>query len=244
MSGVLGTAKDWAGVIDNQAPNILRLLKAAWKRVPVGPLDEREDDITNRLVVALQRSRRARKMMFYIHPQPVELDPATGDEYGRMDIAFYPSNQPWVPREDIYFCIECKRLNVIKNGAPRSYASEYVTLGMARFVTGQYSRAVQHGCMVGYVRDGDVRGAMGNVEQNIQQRYKELGMNAPGSFRASDVFPRTASARETHHRRTQRGAPFRLHHLFMEGDPNAVVTVRRAMPKRRRGRKWAWRRRK
>ena len=230
---VMGTPRDWAGVIDDQAPKILKLVKAAWKRVPVGPPDEREDDITNRFIVVLQRSRRARKMMFYIHPQVIELDPDTGDEYGRMDIGFFPSNQPWVPREDIYFCIECKRLNVIKNGKPRGYASEYVTLGMARFVTGQYSRAVQHGCMVGYVRDGDVKGAMGSVEQNIQQHHKTLGMEAPGAFLRSRVFPRTESARETHHRRTQQAAAFLLHHLFMEGDPNAEISVESAILKQR-----------
>jgi hypothetical protein len=243
MSGVLGTAKDWAGVIDDQAPKILRLVKAAWKRVPVGPLDEREDDITNRFIVVLQRSRRARKMMFYIHPQVVELDPATGDEYGRMDIGFFPSNQPWVPREDIYFCIECKRLNVPKNGTSRSYAAEYVTLGMMRFVTGQYSRAVRHGCMVGYVRDGDVKGAMENVESNVERRHKELAMAAPGRFLASAVFPRTMSARETHHQRDH-GGLFNLHHLFMKGDPQAVITTKLVVPKKRRTRRRAWRRRK
>ena len=47
-----------------------------------------------------------------------------GEDLGRLDIAFIPL----VPREDIYFCLESKRLNVVKDGKLRAYASEYVTL--------------------------------------------------------------------------------------------------------------------
>lgn len=217
-----GAGNKWAGVIEDQAPKLLKLVAAAWKRIPPGSPDEKEDDITKRLCLALQRSRTARKLMFYVHPQVVELDSETGEEFGRMDIAFYPTNQPWVPREDIYFCLECKRLNVIKNGKPRGYWSEYVSLGMARFVTGQYSRVVRHGAMIGYVRDGDVAGAMDQVEENIKSRHKELEMDAPGTFVSNGFLPRTATARETHHRRPRDKYVFRLHHLFMAGDPKAV----------------------
>jgi hypothetical protein len=222
---VIGAPKDWAGVIDSKVPDIIKLVAAAWKRVPPGAPDEREDDITTRLCITLQRSRTARKMMFYIQYQPVELDPATGDEFGRMDIAFYPSGEKWVPREDIYFCLECKRLNVIKAGKPRTYATEYATLGMARFVTGQYARAVLHGCMIGYVRDGDVPRAMANVDANIKARYAALKMKPPGEFVPSAVFPRLAHVRETHHRRRKGQPLFRIHHMFMTGDPAHVPTT-------------------
>jgi len=218
----INAPKDWAGVIDSKVPDIIKLVAAAWKRVPHGAPDEREDDITTRLCIALQRSRSARKMMFYIQYQPVELDPATGDEFGRMDIAFYPSGEKWVPREDIYFCLECKRLNVFKNGKPRAYATEYVTLGMARFVSGQYARAVLHGCMIGYVRDGDVSRAMSNVDANMKARHVTLAMKAPVEFGPSAVFPRLAHVKETHHQRRKGQPPFRIHHIFVAGTPTRV----------------------
>lgn len=190
---------------------------AVWKRVALGESDEKEDDITKRLCLALQRSRTARKLMFYVHPQIVELDPATDDEFGRMDIGFYPTNQPWVPKEDIYFCLECKRLNVVKDGKPRAYASEYVKLGMVRFVTGQYARAVRHGCMVGYVRDGDMVKAMSNVEGQIVKQREILGMEPPGGSVGNGFLPRTTTARETRHKRAHDSQVFRLHHVFMAG---------------------------
>jgi len=57
--------------------------------------------------------------------QSTELEPAAGEDVGRMDIAFYAPAYC----EDYYFCVEAKRLNVIKDGAVRSYASEYVRFG-------------------------------------------------------------------------------------------------------------------
>jgi hypothetical protein len=221
----INAPKDWAGVIDSKVPDIVKLIAAAWKRVPPGAPDEREDNITTRLCIALQRSRTMRKMMFYIQYQPVELDPATGEEFGRMDIAFYPSGEKWVPREDIYFCLECKRLNVIKDGKPRAYATEYVTLGMARFVSGQYARAVLHGCMVGYVRDGDVPRAIANIDASMKARHAELQMDAPGEFVSSAFFPRLAYVRETRHKRGKGQSQFRIHHMFMAGDPAHVSAM-------------------
>ncbi len=212
-----GAGDKWAGVIEDQAPKLLKLVVAAWKRIAPGEPDEKEDDITNHLCLALQRCRTARKLMFLILPQVVELDPETSGEFGRMDIAFFPTNQPSAPREDVYFCLECKRLNVIKNGKRRRYCSEYVTLGMSRFVSGQYSRTVRHGAMIGYVRDGDVSGAMDQIAENVRGRHKDLAMDSPGNFLANGFLPRMASAKETHHKRPHGKQVFRLHHLFMAG---------------------------
>ena len=110
-----------------------------------------EDHITLALCHVLRQSRTARRLPFQIHTQQVELDPLSPEETGRLDIVF----NVLVPQEDIYFCLEGKRLNVAKDGRTRSYASEYVRLGMMRFVLGKYSRAVHHGGMIGYVMDGN-----------------------------------------------------------------------------------------
>ena len=129
-----------------------------------------------------------------------------------MDITFIPL----VPSEDIYFCLESKRLNILKNGQRRALASEYFLYGMLRFVTGQYSKAVHHhGGMIGYVRDGNVSGATSNVEDNIRQRHKELCMTPPGAFVPSTILKADVRARETHHQRAHETNLFRIHHLFM-----------------------------
>lgn len=213
---VIGAPTEWIDLIDPMVPVILGLVIASWEGLPPPATDETEDNITNDLCRALQQNRTARGLMFQIRPQVVELAPMPGEELGRMDIAFIPL----VPSEDIYFCLECKRLNVVKDGKLRAYASEYVNSGMIRFITGQYSKAVRHGGMLGYVLDGDVPKAMKNIESNIRKQHGVLCMTAPGALVASEFLATDERARETHHQRTHEAEKFRIHHLFM---PNSVV---------------------
>jgi len=208
---VVGTPTDWADLIDPMVPQILSLVIAAWEGMPPPAPDELEDNITIALCRALQQERTARSLMFQIRTQVVELDPVPGEDFGRMDIVFIPL----VPREDIYFCLESKRLNVVKDGETRAYASEYVTLGMVRFVSGQYSMAVRHGGMIAYVLDGNVARAMTSIESNIRRQYAALAMTAPGAFLSSTSLKGDARARETHHRRAHETQLFRIHHLFV-----------------------------
>ena len=208
---VVGAPTDWADLIDPLVPQILSLVIAAWEGMPQSAPSEGEDNITIALCRALQQNRTARSLMFQIRTQVVELDPVPGEDFGRMDIVFIPL----IPREDIYFCLESKRLNVVKGGETRSYASEYVALGMVRFVTGQYSKAVRHGGMVAYVLDGNVARAIANIENNIRRQHAALGMTAPGSFLPSTSLKGDARARETHHRRVYETELFRIHHLFV-----------------------------
>jgi hypothetical protein len=175
------------------------------------PPDAREDDITIALCRALRENRTARELMFMIDTQLVELDPVPGEDLGRLDIAF----RPLIPREDVYFCLECKRLNVVKNGQTRAYAAEYVLRGMMRFVTGQYSRAVRHGGMLGYVLDGEVDDAIANVAVNVRAQCGPLCMDPPGTLHQSSILIEETSARETLHQRSHESANFCIHHLFM-----------------------------
>ena len=145
---VEGAPNAWVDFIDSMVPDILRLVIAGWEEMPQPSPDEKEDHITNTLCKIIRCHRATRNLPFQVHTQFVELEPANDEKLGRLDIVFIPL----VNREDIYFCLECKRLNVIKDGKHRSYASEYVSFGMIRFITGQYSKAVRHGGMTGYVQ--------------------------------------------------------------------------------------------
>jgi hypothetical protein len=192
-------------------PDILKLIVATWEEMPSPKSDDKEDEITVALCRALQQNRTARQLMFQIRPQVVELEPAAGEDVGRMDIVFIFL----VPREDIYFCLESKRLNVLRDGDTRSYASEYVTFGMLRFVSGQYAKSVRHGAMVGYVLDGDVARAIANVQANVTANTTILCMSPPGLLSPSTILTADPRAKETMHRRPHDGLPFLLHHLFM-----------------------------
>jgi hypothetical protein len=204
---VIGVSEEWSDLIDSMLPEVLNLVLKSWEEMLPPLPNETEDNITNALCRTLVQNRTARGLMFQIRTQVVELDPMPGEDLGRLDIAFIPL----VPREDIYFCLESKRLNVIKDGKMRAYASEYVRLGMMRFVTGQYSKMVKHGGMIGYVLDGKISG----VEANIRERHEELCMSPPGAFQASAVLSGEAGARETHHKRAHEASQFRIHHMFM-----------------------------
>jgi hypothetical protein len=208
---VIGAPTEWIDLIDPMVPVILNLVIASWEEMPAPAADETEDNITRELCRALKQNRTARGLMFQIHTQLVELDPMPGEDLGRLDIAFVPL----VPREDVYFCLESKRLNVVKDGTPRSYASEYVNLGMVRFITGQYSKAVRHGGMLAYVLDGDIPRAMNNVEANIQKQRTALCMSAPAGFVPSTAVVGDDRTRETHHQRSHETTIFRIHHLFV-----------------------------
>lgn len=135
-----------------------------------------------------------------------------GEEAGRLDIVF----NLLVPSEEIYFCLEGKRLNVVTDDGKRTYASEYVRLGMMRFVSGQYSRAVRHGGMIGYVLDHEIGRAIERVEANVRAQWDALGMTQPEGLGRSVVLGRTEErARESHHRRKNENGTFCIHHLFM-----------------------------
>jgi hypothetical protein len=208
---LIGAPDEWIDLIDDMVPDILDLVIATWEAMPPPANDAREDPTTEELCLRLRQNRNSSELPFRIDIQMVELDPEGGEDQGRMDIAFSPP----VPREDIYFCLECKRLNVTqKNGKIRSYASEYIVHGMMRFVRGQYAKSVRHGGMLGYVLDGDIIKAMKNVASNIKKRFEDLEMESPGEMQLSSVRPKQSNLKETHHKRKHSPDIFQIHHFF------------------------------
>lgn len=235
----LGALNDWIDLLDSYIPDIVALIFDTWPTLPPPAGDELEDAITKELCHALRRSRAARALPFRIDFQYVELDPAAGQEEGRLDISFSPP----VPREDIYFALECKRLNVREmNNTIRPYHSEYVKFGMVRFVSGQYGPLVHSGGMLGYVLDGEVDYAINGVEANIRKSHVALGMIAPGTFLRSSVRPTDSYMRQTEHRPPSRASAFTIHHLFVACDSRTPLRAKGPAPcsssgRRRRRRK-------
>lgn len=214
---ILGSSADWAALLDKLLPDLLRLIEETWNTLS-GPLQNaREDTVTNALCRALRTNRTLRDMPFYIIPQMVELEPLHEEDEGRIDIAFLPSGIQGPPNESIYFCLECKWLNVTANKQKRPGGSEYVKYGMQRFVTGQYAKAVKHGGMVGYVQDGDIPGAIANIENNVQKHHKILNMTPPGVLETSSILS-TPRTRESFHSRNGEDIAFRIHHIFVSAD--------------------------
>lgn len=209
----LGTPDEWLDLFAALVPDILELVQSTWKTMPPLAPDALEDPTTEEFCRRLRQSRTAAKLPFRIDIQMVELGESPDADQGRMDIVF----SPLLPTEIVYFCLECKRLNVTKSGSTRSYATEYVIHGMMRFIAGKYASHVQHGGMLGYVLDGDVAGAIKGVSAAIGTRCEELGMEKPCSMLQSSIRTADASAMETRHWRGPNGEPFVIQHLFSPG---------------------------
>lgn len=213
---VAGAADDWIELLERMLPELLALTIDTYGDIAKSCADKREDAITMVLCRALRSNRTIRELPFYIEMQRVELEPAAGEDLGRLDIAFLPSGLPGAPDESIYFCLECKRLNVVVQDIKRSGGSEYVAHGMARFVRGQYANAVRHGGMLGYVLDGDLSGAIVNVESNIRRQHVALCMKPPGTLDGSSALAGVPTAKESLHSRPGESTRFRIHHLFVD----------------------------
>src|ERR1700733_5155811 len=181
----VGAPSEWVDLIESLVPDVLELVSNSWREMPRLPCNAREDPTTETFCKLLRRNRDSGNLPFQIQIQMVELDPEEGEDQGRMDIAFVPL----VPSESIYFCLECKRLNVCDGEAIRPYFAEYVKHGMVRFVRGQYARLVRHGGMLAYVLDGQIEKAIKGVELAIKARQTVLGMRSPCEFRRSTIRP-------------------------------------------------------
>ena len=205
-----GPPDAWFDLIASLVPDILELVWSTWQTMPALAPDALEDPTTEELCRRLRDNRTAADLPFRVDIQMVELGSEADAEQGRMDIVF----SPLVPAEQVYFCLECKRLNVTKDGRKRGLATEYVVHGMMRFMTGQYGSVVRDGGMLGYVLDGDVADAMLRVAAAIGDWWQQLGMESPGMLLKSASLPAVESARETRHKRVGSGEQFVMHHVF------------------------------
>jgi hypothetical protein len=198
----------------NLIPSVLSYVIATWEQMPRPGPSDREDAISVKLYSALIKAKNRNSHAFLIRYQDVEVDTDLAKETGRKDIVFFPSIQ----EQEIYLCLEAKRLNAVISGKRRALADEYVKEGMQRFVDGKYARFVRHGAMIAYVLDGKINRAMQNVENNIRNRLSELRMNKNSSLVASTIRPNDTQTKETSHHRVHEKAVFRIHHLFVGND--------------------------
>jgi hypothetical protein len=205
----LGDPQYWNDFFEqNLIPAVLAHVILTWDGMTKpGPAD-REAAISVRLYCALLNGKDRSKHAFLIRYEDVEVDLDLAKATGRKDIVVYPSTL-----EEVYFCLEAKRLNALVGGARKSLADEYVKEGMQRFVNGKYARAVRHAAMLGYVLDGDVGSAMANVLGNIRSNHLALAMEPPGDWQKSSFRPGDPRVKETWHRRGAESV--RLQHLFL-----------------------------
>ena len=109
----------------NLIPSVLSYVIATWEQMPMPGPSDLEDAISVKLYSALVNAKDRNTHPFLIRYQDVEVDTDLLKVTGRKDIVFFPSHQ-----EEIYLCLEAKRLNAVISGVRRSLADEYVKEGM------------------------------------------------------------------------------------------------------------------
>src|ERR1039457_3259895 len=118
----VGEGSAWDDVFANElVPTVLDLVLDAWARIQKPSDNEHEDDTSIRVYCAMLTGKDRNRHPFQIQLQDVEVDMDLLEISGRKDITFFPS----VHDEDIYFCLEAKRLNAVVGGVSKSLADEY-----------------------------------------------------------------------------------------------------------------------
>ncbi len=209
-----GDTSNWNDLFKQSLiPTVLLHVITVWEQMPKPGQSDLEDSISDKLYSALLKAKGRSDFPFLIRREDLEFDLESSKETGRKDIVFFPSFH-----EEIYLCLEAKRLNAVVSGKKRSLADEYVKEGMVRFVGRKYSRSVSHGVMLGYVLDGDIDLAIKNIEKNIRNHFSELRMNSNVGLSASSIRPDDRHTKETQHQREHEKAAFHIHHLFVAGN--------------------------
>lgn len=199
----------WADLFpENLVPDIIDLVVNTWGDFPSPAADELEVPITRRFCCELIKRQEARLLPFRIEPESSVLDVDLAEEKGRIDIRLSHGY-----RHNVYFAIECKRLNVFSKGKRRSLAGEYVDEGMTRFVTGKYAKDLDKGAMVGYVMDGKLGDAIKSVQVSIEGRRSELRMTRGATLMPSTIRPKLQQVKQTEHK--QGKTALLIHHIFL-----------------------------
>ena len=170
-----------------------------------------EDEITVNLVNRLRSDTEIRRLF---HHCQYQFEPLGYDENGiayskgKIDFAFF-----WDQDQEKYLAYEAKRLNIkTTTGTTLSLATAYVTEGLVRFVSEQYSEGLPVGCMLGYVMDGNTKTARAKIIKSITENNQLVGLIAGPS-----ALPAIASAirMTSDHQRRKSGEKINIRHALV-----------------------------
>lgn len=169
-----------------------------------------EDHITFNLVNRFYLDEVIRKLF---HHWEYQFEPPGYDEKGaayskgKIDFVAF-----WDLEREKYLAYEAKRLNVKTKSGTKSKATVYVTEGLARFVTEQYSEGLPVGCMLGYVLDGNTASVHTKVQKAITDNSTLVGLLS-GPTPLSAIL--TAVRFETDHERQNKGGQINIRHALV-----------------------------
>jgi hypothetical protein len=205
---ISGSVDPWTDTFpEDLLPQLLDLVIKSWETFPQPFFSELEVPITKNFVVHLRSNQNRSIHLFRIDWESNVLN-EKGVQKGRIDIRFTHGYS-----ESEYFSLECKLLNKTdKNRRWSSLAREYIDEGVMRYVEERYSGGTNGG-MVGYVMDGDTDKAIKCVNEAIETRKQNLGIEGKAELKKSSIRPECQQTRETRH--LIRNGCFIVHHIFL-----------------------------
>ena len=173
---ISGNVEDWKDCFKRHEKRLLeRICEILPDCIAAMHENPHEDKITINLIDRFRFDNIIRKSF---HHWEYQFEPFGRDEKGvayskgKIDFAVF-----WDNDREKYLAYEAKRLNVkTKAGSTASLATEYVTKGLIRFVTEQYSEGLPVGCMLGYVLDGNAEKVQKKIIKAITKHSELIGL--------------------------------------------------------------------
>ena len=193
----------------------LEVVVAAGKYLRKKHPSEREDDVSERLLLQIKQNAQFRNADLDIDPKLNVHDPQNLDSKlrGIPDLAFRLLN---VPKPVPYLAIEAKRLRFIQtSGKFGTGNSEYVSgnQGMRCFTDERYAPGLDAGAMLGYVYDGKIESAKQGISKLIKKHAELLKCKKPYALVASKLPTADSGVDKTIH--ALDGRDFRIFHIFL-----------------------------
>ena len=208
---LVGDPQKWTARFRTLDVRFLECVIAVWPQCLAAlPGSPHEDTITINLVAVLSKDLKARRLfhhLAYQHEPFAYTDDRGAYSKGKIDMALLLDQE-----RERYLAYECKRLNVVHNGARHSLATPYVLEGVARFVKEQYAVDLPLGCMLGYVMDGNVDTARTKIRAAITSHRDHVRL----AWGPVDGQPLGATERmSSGHCRVSSGAPIEIRHALL-----------------------------
>lgn len=208
---IAGDPSAWTARFRNLDVRFLERVAAVWRRcLATLPDDPDEDTITINLVAMISVDLEARRLFHYLafqHEPFGYTEEGWAYSKGKIDMALLLDRE-----RERYLAYECKLLNVSRNGKKRSLATEYVTKGVARFISGQYAADLPLACMLGYVMDGNLDTAWARVCAAIAAHRTDTGLAwGPRASEPVGSMRRFSSG----HCRASSGGPIEIRHALL-----------------------------
>ena len=206
-----GAARQWGVNPDCLEREVWKNIEQAWSLLKLPAKIRAEDPITRLLFEVLDELMVADVCTPWVLYNQSERWDEAGEISGRTDLEFR-----YMARRHERYVVECKRLNIPadesrKRSSPNS--ENYVTDGVLRFVTKQYSAEMPCGGMLGYVMDGEIAKAREALDASFGKYDDALKFYDDRRFCGCSFLPSSPHGALTIHRRGVER--FDVHHLLV-----------------------------